>query len=292
VIPVHAVIPAHAVIPVDTWAPAIGSIPLIASTPNAPAAAVPSPTSLPSLPPLAPGPEASVLVGILAALALLLWTWPRRSTWADTDSTAPGSTPGGPEGVLASVRERLRGTGSTHTSREHETERLAVAEALAAALGAGLDVRSAHEIVTHAADHPARVALRPGADEEAHEAWLRCAGGGRVAHAVGHALQVSIEVGAPVRGAVGAALDSSRQQLAQDGAVGGAVAGARATGRLLSALPVAGPLAVLGLGLDAGAVYGSPAALACTVAGVALTVAGHRWVSRQVATAQRETVVS
>lgn len=287
-IPVHAVIPAHAVIPVDTWAPVIASIPLIASTPNAPAAAVPSPTFLP---PLAPGPGASVLVGILAALALLLWTWPRRSTWADTDSTAPGSTPGGPEGVLATVREQLR-RAWTHASREHETERLAVAEALAAALGAGLDVRSAHEIVTHAADHPARVALRPGADEEAHEAWLRCAEGGRVAHAVGHALQVSTEVGAPVRGAVGAALDSSRQQLAQDGAVGGAVAGARATGRLLSALPVAGPLAVLGLGLDAGAVYGSPAALACTVAGVALTVVGHRWVSRQVATAQRETVVS
>ena len=48
----------------------------------------------------------------------------------------------------------------------------------------------------------------------------------------------------------------------------------------------------LARGLDAGAVYGLPAALACTVAGVALTVAGHRWVSRQVATAQRETVVS
>lgn len=240
---------------------------------------------------MTPDGPIAVVVGILSALALLLWTWPRRSSWARDDGSGRGGPDAGRGRGLTRVRGLARGP-SPHRSLEHETERLAVAEALASALGAGLDVRSAHEVVTRAADHPARVELRLGAGEEAHEAWLRCAEGGRVARSVAHALQVSSEVGAPVRGAVGAALDSSRQQLAQDGAVGGAVAGARATGRLLSVLPLAGPLAVLGLGLDVGAVYGSATALSCSAVGVVLTVVGHRWVSRQVAVAQRETVVS
>ncbi|WP_050347689.1 hypothetical protein [Arsenicicoccus sp. oral taxon 190] len=100
--------------------------------------------------------SAAAWTGLLVGVGLLLGTWPRRRP----EARAAGAA-GRPAGALGSgLVPALRGhLGRQRRAAAAELELLAAAETLAAALGAGLDLRGAHGLVvdlTGATPGPAR----------------------------------------------------------------------------------------------------------------------------------------
>ncbi|MCH8613952.1 hypothetical protein [Arsenicicoccus dermatophilus] len=239
----------------------------------------------------------TLLVAALTGVSLVLLIWPTRSIGPVVRATrrrgVGRSGPWSPAAVGAVARGWLRRPVLLRRAPDpgvRDRELLAVAEALASALGAGLDLTAAHEVAVAAAPTAVRdLFVRAGARGPA-DAWAEVGHDSEVARAVARALAVSGAIGSPAREAVRRAVAAGRDRRSQAGSVDAAVAGARATARLLAALPLAGPLVVLALGLDPVATYAHPLTLLSCALGAGLCGVGQLWVARQVDVARREPV--
>ncbi|HOF63414.1 MAG TPA: type II secretion system F family protein [Dermatophilaceae bacterium] len=103
---------------------------------------------------------------------------------------------------------------------------------------------------------------------------------------VTRAWRLAAESGAPLASAVDVGADLLRHERAHEQALAVAFAGPRATIRLLTALPLAGPLVGMTLGLDPLQMYLlSPVGQACLGTGIVLVVVGRLWCRRLLARA-------
>ncbi|WP_409483915.1 hypothetical protein [Arsenicicoccus dermatophilus] len=234
------------------------------------------------------------LVAALTGVAVFLLTWPTRSVGPLVRATRrppAGRSVARATGPAAHGRLRLPALPRRAPDPAgRDRELLAVAEALASALGAGLDLATSHEVAVAAAPPVARDLFARAGGRGPAEAWAEVGHESQVARAVARALIVSAATGSPAREAVRRAVAAGREHRSQAGSVDAAVAGARATARLLAALPLAGPFVVLALGLDPVATYAQPLALLSCALGAGLCLLGRRWVARQVDAARREPV--
>lgn len=100
---------------------------------------------------------------------------------------------------------------------------------------------------------------------------------------VARAWSLSESLGSPLAECVTVAARTVRQHSARQRRLDIALAGPRATATVLTALPLAGPVVGLLLGLSPGQLYGSPVAIIATAAGLALLLVGRWWCARLVA---------
>ena len=189
---------------------------------------------------------------------------------------------------------------------------LAIAEALAPALEAGLPPVAALAHAVADLDTAGRGSREPAGVEDLRR-WARqvaaAAGTGepassllsRGATTVGsrelallaEAWSLTEVTGGPLADAARTTAALIRSARAQRRRLAAAVAGAHSTMNILTALPLGGPLLALALGVDPAALYlGSPLCICCLVAGVALALAGRAWVRRLVAQAVEGPVVA
>ncbi|MBD3784519.1 MAG: hypothetical protein IE926_16490, partial [Micrococcales bacterium] len=211
----------------------------------------------------------AVLLAVSAALV-----WPR----GDGDRSSAGAQRWG-----GRLRSRVAGR-----ARSSGTDWVAdLAELAAVGLQAGLDLRSAAEVA----------ARSPGVAQAAP--WLldRLADAGRRGSGTAEALadppvprpvaadlallarawHLSEVVGATASRTTEGAAAALRARTAAQARARAALAGPRASMRVLTALPLAGPVAGLALGLSPTSLYGSAAARASALVGVLLALAGWLW---------------
>ncbi|WP_295698806.1 hypothetical protein [Lapillicoccus sp.] len=100
---------------------------------------------------------------------------------------------------------------------------------------------------------------------------------------VARAWSLSESLGSPLAECATVAARVVRQQSARRQRLAIALAGPRATAAVLTALPLAGPVVGLLLGLSPRQLYATPAALASTLSGLVLLMLGRWWCSRLVA---------
>lgn len=238
---------------------------------------------------MTPGAALIVALAVLAAL-----TWPTRAGLLEGRllSGRPSRQPPG----RALARWRLRGR-SAETGLG-PTDLLMVLDALAPALRAGLPVPTALQGVSGLALRtPAVVSLVQRLTEQAEradplsEVFAEAAGESSELVLVAHAWRLSERTGAPIADAVDSATRLVREAVAQQRRVQAALAPARATIRLLTALPLAGPLLGLAVGVDPAGLAGQPTAWVCACGGLFLLWLGRLWVGRQVASAVRSPAV-
>lgn len=232
-----------------------------------------------------------LLLGLLLALAVVLWPtgarhrWTRWARW-DVGPASPGARPG-PRASRSAMpvplprqgrREGVTGVSRRRRGLAADAELLVVLELLGPALRAGLPVTTALEgpgsgTALGAALAAAGRAGRPLAP--VWGAWARATGsaGGRVVERV---WWLGERLGSPLAEAVEDAAEGVRADAERRRRVAAAVAGPRATAQLLTLLPVAGPGLSMVLGLRPDELWGGvggPLALG----GALLVLAGHLW---------------
>ena len=172
-----------------------------------------------------------------------------------------------------------------------------LAELAAVGLRAGLDLRSAAEV---AARSPGVAQAAPWLLDRLADAGPR---GSSTAGALpgppvlrpvaadlallARAWRLSEGVGAAASRTTEGAAAALRARTAAQARARAALAGPRASMRVLTALPLAGPVAGLALGLSPTSLYGSAAARASALVGVLLALAGWLWARRLVGRAAR-----
>lgn len=118
---------------------------------------------------------------------------------------------------------------------------------------------------------------RPGRWGRSGSSWS-----GEVAF-VARAWTLSESLGSPLAECATVAARAVRQQSARRQRLAIALAGPRATATVLTALPLAGPVVGLLLGLSPRQLYGTPVAAVSTLSGLALLLLGRWWCARLVA---------
>lgn len=260
--------------------------------------------------------NSALVVALLVMLAVA--SWPRRvsrdlrrahtqvgrtpARLAGSERPLAGSASTGSESGRAGLRAVLA-SDPVEIWRRHRAERRAERELvdlvpmldrLAVALRAGLPVPSALQVVTTAhpggqpgpAHHLLQTALDESVRGEPISRHLSRTAAGHPDPSlafVAAAWSLSEAHGAPLAEAIshGAAQARRRRSLAAKLSV--AVAGPLATVRVLMLLPLAGPLFGMVVGVAPSDQYfGTPAALAATLAGVGLVVVGRWWCRRMI----------
>lgn len=240
-----------------------------------------------------------VLVGVLAAVAVLLWTTPPAT--AAADGVAPGEAVKRPPrtSVRQDVDRLLRRMGVGRAARDRALE-LQVLDGLAAALEAGLPVpRAVTLAVSEVVPTQEQQRDRPGPghgsdwDELARAAaqgqalapvWQRLArrAGSPTLDSVARAWRVASLTGAPLARAIRLSAHVSRERQRLERAVQVATAGARATVTVLTLLPLAGVGLAAVLGVSPLVLYSHPVALVAAGSGALLVVVGQLWSRRLV----------
>lgn len=159
-----------------------------------------------------------------------------------------------------------------------DEELLAAVDALAPALEAGLPVPLAVEVaVSQVRDARVRRYLsglaEPGGREVAR---------GDGAKLLERAWRLCHDLGAPLSEATRTVASLIREERSRAREVEAALAEARATVRVLVALPLLGPGLAAGIGVAPRDLYGSAAAVASGIAGLALLLVGRWWMGRLV----------
>ncbi len=219
---------------------------------------------------------------LLLVAAVLLWPWPP----ADAPGSADGPGSAGDASRLL-ARLRLRVPARRRSAAGEWVAELA--EVTTVGLRAGLDLAGA---VGVAARSPS---VRPAAGWLAGRLEAATGAGSGVSGcladppgAVGpderadlavlaRAWSLSEHTGAAASGTTAGAAAAIRARAAARERLAAALAGPRASMRLLTLLPLGGPLVGLLLGLSPAELYGSVAARAAAVLGLALTAAGWWW---------------
>ena len=234
-----------------------------------------------------------VTAGLLAA-ALAVWTWPRQLA-RGRGRRVLELPPGVWRAAGAGVAERLAAWAGRRgrDARRREPMVLGFVEALVTELEAGQPPASAvsasaerfstdpvlRRLARHvalggdAADALRAAAAQPGASD----LW-----------AVVVCLEVGSRAGAGLAEALRPLVASIRDERELQREIHGQLAAPRASARLLASLPVL----VWGLGITLGAdplrvLFTTPYGIGCLVAGVALELAGLRWVERMAASVAR-----
>ncbi len=235
----------------------------------------------------------SARVALLVVAAVLLWPGQ-----AGRAGRAGQAAPAGAGSVAGSLRRVVaaRVRWRRHPDADWVAE---LAEVAAVGLGAGLDLPSAAVV---AARSPAVVAAAPWLAPRLDRAALHGSGpsaclteprsapvGGGEAdlQLLVRAWRLSEETGAAASHTTAAAAAAIRARTAARERTESALAGPRASMRLLTALPLAGPLVGLMLGVTPADLYGSVAAQAAAGAGLVLTVVGWAWACQMIHRAGR-----
>ena len=248
---------------------------------------------------VAPEPLALVAAALLVGGSLACWPRPP----ADPSSASGGAGRDGARRLggrvawwVGRARDFVGRSGRPRAvARRREDAVVAVLDALAAALEAGLPPAFALREAAGAAQERAVRGLFTGAagadvgpGVAAYLAGQAAAVGDGRRRARGltgvallaRAWALSERLGTPLAEAVRTVATLARADIAAAQAVASAMAEARATVMVLVALPVLGPLLALAVGVAPGDLYGSPAALGSTAVGMALLGAGWAWLRR------------
>ncbi len=204
--------------------------------------------------------------------------WERRVASETSKMPAPSETSAMSDAGAPQPSGRGRGRWSRRRRRSDDEELLAAVDALAPALEAGLPVPLAVDVaVSQVRDPHVRQFLsglaEPGGREVAR---------GDGAELLGRAWRLCHDLGAPLSEATRTVASLIRAERARAREVEAALAEARATVRVLVALPLLGPGLAAGIGVGPTELYGSPAAVACGLAGLALLLVGRWWMGRLV----------
>lgn len=250
------------------------------------------------------------LAPVLAALAVL--SWPPRSCAIVACGAATDSVGDPASSLRRTRRRRAPGAGAD----AFDADVLALLGATAAGLRAGLPQSDAlrwalWSIGGTAGGQPmlwGRRGRRPVSFAQVRESLLgatadgvalgpvwdavaRTSGAPQV-HLVARAWQLCEDSGAPLADALDIAAGLVRDRLARARRTAVNTAGPRATMNLLTALPVAGPLLGLFLGVDAASLLGSSVVVTSMVAGAGLLLLGRWWARTIVASLARVAVVT
>jgi tight adherence protein B len=223
-----------------------------------------------SLQPPRPLPPLALLVPAAALVAL---AWSRLPTTTFALGGVLGLTG---LGVASAVRRRRAAAAADRASEEV----LAACEALASDLAAGQPPLTTLERLAEEwpALAPAAVAGRMGADvPTAFRALAERPGCGQL-RVLSASWAVAHRTGSGLARSVDRAAESIRSQRRTARLVAGELAAARATARLLAVLPLGVLLLGTGIGGDpVGFLLGTPIGIGCLGAGLALSLAGMRW---------------
>jgi tight adherence protein B len=183
---------------------------------------------------------------------------------------------------------------------------LDVLDALAPALRAGLSPVAALRLVTRSAGAEAisgSARSSPVGSSAFHDLAAAAAQGGPLAptwatyadalsssdlRLVASAWSLCETLGSPLAPTVATVADVVRRRRTVRQRVAAASAGPVATMRVLTALPLAGPLVALAVGVSPGDLYAEPAGAASLAVGLALLLLGRWWAGRLVAAVAAE----
>ena len=252
-----------------------------------------------------------ILAAVLLAVAVAAWP-ARDRLWRGTGglpATGPliGSATGAATGGgLQGGTARPWPWGRARRDARDGEELLLLLDAIAPALAAGLPPAAALAHLTRrgrsgggtgdpragpvdalladlVAEANAGRPLAPVWNRHAHEGlWGRSGWSGEVAF-VARAWSLSESLGSPLAECATVAARAVRQQSARRQRLAIALAGPRATAAVLTALPLAGPVVGLLLGLPPQQLYATPVAVVSTLVGLALLLLGRWWCARLVA---------
>lgn len=241
----------------------------------------------------------TLVVGLLAMLGFLMWpgSFGKRPL-----AILPGAST--PVTVPTDVHRFGQGRSWGHALSWRPGHRaavidsldlLALLEAVAAALEAGMAPASALRIAADARSDPGRpdrlealvraMASAAADGDQLSPLWLEAAGstGSAELLLLAQAWSLTEDMGAPLAQAVRTTVGLLEARIAQDRRLTAAVAGARATVNVLTVLPVGGPLLGLVLGIGPGQLYGSSGLTQGSLAlGLCLAGLGRWWVRRMV----------
>jgi tight adherence protein B len=222
---------------------------------------------------------------------------PVRASDGATSAPGPGGASGWARVWHADPVELFRRWRARRRADETVEAALAVLDAIAPALRAGLSPSRAVELAVASAgvsSEPAHLSAALGAavrsGRAASQLWRGLAerSGSAELQFVAGAWRLSESTGAPLAEAVERAAERLRDARTRRRRVAVAVAGPRATVTVLTLLPVVGPVFALACGLGPAELYlGSPAAAISALVGCALAVAGRLWCRRLVRSALR-----
>lgn len=188
----------------------------------------------------------------LMLLALVLWPDAEPDRWPVRAGGAPQT----------GVRPGWLGGWSGRARRRADRDAAESAELIALGLDAGLPLPDA--LVLAEASGPRDRAGAPALDD------TRTLPDGLLATAV----DLSTDVGAPLAHAARIAAEVLRQRARAGDRLRALTAGPRASMYLLTALPIAGPVVVVVLGMSPQEVYAAPLAIVLVVVGLVLTAIG------------------
>lgn len=244
----------------------------------------------------------SVAVALLAMVGLIVWpggSGLRRLEilpGASTSGTVKSSDQGSSWGFFwAQLRRWRPGHRSEVISLQ---DLLALLEAVAPALEAGLAPASALRIAVDSGPTPGRpgyvssldllaqsMASAAAEGDQLGPLWRKAAEstGSAELLQLAHAWSLTEDMGAPLAQAVRTTVSLVEARIAQERRLAAAVAGARATVNVLTVLPIGGPLLALVIGIGPGELYaGSRLTQASLVLGLCLAGIGRWWVHRMV----------
>jgi tight adherence protein B len=245
------------------------------------------------------------MVAALAALAILIWpghlAGPRLAILRKPSSPVPIPLSGRRALAVDRARRLVSGRRATGVPTQ---DLVALLEALAPALEAGIAPASALRIAADARSVPGRVdpltalvtAMASAAADGAAlgQLWREAAVS---AHSpemltLGQAWSLTEDMGVPLARAVRTTARLLDSRIAHERRLAAATAGAKATVNVLTVLPIGGPLVALVLGIGPGELYGSSRITqSCLVLGLALAGVGRWWVRRMVRAVARGPVI-
>lgn len=247
----------------------------------------------------------SLGVGLIAALGIL--AWPERFGRRRL-AILPGSTRSVavPSSFLGWTWERARQwRPGRRTVALRTTDLLALLEAIAPALEAGMDSASALRIaadVRSVPGHPdplgalaAEMASAAADGALLGPLWRAAAqsAGSAELLILAQAWSLTEDMGAPLAQAVRTTAGLLEARIAHERRLVAAVAGARATVNLLTVLPIGGPLMALVLGIEPDELYAGSRLSQCSlVLGLCLAGLGRLWVHRMVRAVARGPVIA
>jgi tight adherence protein B len=251
----------------------------------------------------------SVVVGLLAAVGVLLWppgfalhrlaVLPGLSSSFFMVHEAPGLMF---DWARKGVRQLMPGRSAPGVSAQ---DLLGLLEAIAPALEVGIAPSSALRFAADARSGSGHLDplgalakdIASAADQGARLGPLwreaaRSAGSGELL-VLAQAWSLTEDMGVPLAKAVRTTAGLLEARIAHERRLAGAVAGAKATVNLLTVLPIGGPLLGLLLGIGPGELYASsPLTQVSLALGLALAGAGRYWVHRMVRAVARGPVIA
>ena len=247
----------------------------------------------------------SLAVGLLAAVGILLWPerFGRRALAVLPRSSPPVLVP---KSVQGSPWQRARHWRPGRRAAEMSTQDLlALLEAIAPALEAGMAPASALRIAADARSAPGRPdpmgalarAMAAAAADGASlgPLWREAAesAGSPELLLLAQAWSLTEDMGAPLAQAVRTTAGLLEARIAHERRLAAAVAGAKATVNVLTVLPIGGPLVALVLGIGPGELYGgSRLTQSSLVLGLCLAAIGRWWVRRMVRAVARGPLIA